>query len=261
MYADGETHPAAEESENRCPVCDGHGWVERRVPLGHPDFGELFPCRCREQVADQHRMQRLQRYSGLSKEMLDRMTFDKFEVNRHDVTAEKLGYLENAYTSAVTFAIKPDGWLLIAGNHGSGKTHLAVAVVDQCIRRGHPSLFTFVPDLLDHLRSTFSPNSPVQYDQLFEQVKSAPLLILDDMGAETSTSWAKEKLYQIVVHRYNARLPTLITTYLTIDEIEAAHPRLSSRLLDGTLVNWVPIEVPDYRDHGRQRTGPRRRGI
>ena len=58
------------------------------------------------------------------------------------------------------------------------------------------ALFTFVPDLLDHLRATYSPNSPVQYDQLFEQVKSTPLLILDDLGAETSTPWAKEKLYQ-----------------------------------------------------------------
>ena len=229
--------------------------------MRHPDFGELFPCRCRKDELDRARMQRLQRYSGLSDEMLDRMTFDRFMVDRLDVDAEGRTYLEAAYTAAYTFAAQPEGWLLITGAHGNGKTHLAVAVVNRCIKRGDLSHFAFVPNLLDHLRSTFSPNSPVQYDQLFERVKSAPLLILDDMGAETSTSWAKEKLYQIVVHRYNARLPTMITTYLKIDEIEAAHPRLSSRLLDSTLVNWVPIEVPDYRDHGRQRTGPRRRGI
>ena len=252
MYADGETRPPADESENRCPVCEGYGWVERRVPLGHPDFGEIFPCRCREQAADQERMQRLQRYSGLTKEMLNRMTFETFNVRRNDVDREGQEYLERAYTAATNFAVHPEGWLLITGEHGTGKTHLAVAVVEQCIRNGYPALFTFVPDLLDHLRATFSPNSPVQYDQLFEQVKSTPLLILDDLGAETSTPWAKEKLYQLVVHRHNARLPTMITTYLEIDEIEASHPRLSSRLME-TFIYWLPIGVPDYRDQRRRR--------
>ena len=260
-YRDGETRLETEDQEDRCPVCDGHGWVERRVPLGHPDFGELFPCRCREQAADQERMQRLQRYSGLPNEMLDRMTFDRFVVQRPDVDQEGQTFLQTAYTAASTFAIHPEGWLLITGTHGSGKTHLAVAVVERSISRGYPSLFTFVPDLLDHLRAAFSPNSPVQYDQLFEQVKSVPLLILDDLGAESSTPWAREKLYQIVVHRHNARLPTVITTYLTMDEIEAAHARLASRLLDATLVNWVPIGAPDYRNQGRRQTRPRRRGI
>ena len=250
MNGDGGSLSEAEESEDRCPVCDGQGWVARRVPLGHPDFGELFPCRCREQVADHERMQRLQRYSGLTKGMLDSMTFETFKVRRHDIDFEGQVSLEKAYDAATNFATHPKDWLHIAGEHGSGKTHLAVAVVERCIRKGYPALFTFVPDLLDHLRAAFSPNSPVQYDRLFEQVKSTPLLILDDLGAETSTPWAKEKLYQLVVHRHNARQPTMITTYLTMDEIKANHARLASRLRDTRLVNWVPIKAPDYRDHG-----------
>ena len=258
----GEDRLEPEETEDRCPVCNGHGWLERRVPVGHPDFGELFPCRCRKRAADQGRLQRLQRYSGLPNEMLKRMTFEKFVVNRADVDAEGRSFLQTAYTAAYTFASHPEGWLVINGIYGCGKTHLAVAVVNRCIKAGFPSLFTFVPDLLDHLRATYSPVSPVRYDQLFEQIKSVPLLILDDLGAESSTPWAQEKLYQIVVHRHNARLPTVITTYLGMDEIEAAQPRLASRLMDITLVNWVPIGAPDYRDHGRRRDQPpRRRGI
>lgn len=260
-YGDGDLLPVVEDLEDRCPICDGQGWVERKVPLGHPDFGELFPCRCREQAADDERLQRLQRYSGLPDEMLERMTFEKFLVQRPDVDIEGRTYLQAAHTAASTFASHPEGWLLITGTHGSGKTHLAVAVVERCIEMGFPSLFTFVPDLLDHLRAAFSPNSPVHYDSLFEQVKSVPLLVLDDLGAESSTPWAREKLYQIVVHRHNARLPTVITTYLTMAEIEAAHARLASRLLDATLVNWVPIGAPDYRNRGQRRAGPSRRGI
>ena len=145
--------------------------------------------------------------------------------------------------------------MLLTGTHGSGKTHLAVAIVDRCIKGGHPTLFTFVPDLLDHLRAAFSPDSPVRYDQLFEQVRSVPLLILDGLGAESSTPWAREKLYQIVVHRHNARLPTVITTYLEPKEIGKAHAQLASRLLDPTLVNWAPIKALDFRNKDTRRQG------
>ncbi len=261
MNGDGGSRLDAEEPEDRCPICDGTGWVSKNAKVGEPDFGELFPCPCRKEELERARMQHLQRYSGLSKDMLNRMTFEQFTVNRSDVDAEGRTYLQAAYTAAATFAAQPEGWLLITGAHGNGKTHLAVAVVNQCIKRGHLSHYAFVPDLLDYLRDTFSPNSSVGYAMLFEQVKSVPLLILDDMGAETSTSWAKEKLYQIAVHRHNNRLPTLITTYLTLDEIEEEHPRLASRLNDTTLVNWVPIGAPDYRDNNRKRPNSRRRGI
>ena len=245
----GGNHLPENEPEDRCPICDGLGWVERRVPLGHPDFGELFPCRCREQAADHERHQRLQRYSGLPKEMLERMTFETFNVRRLGIHLDGQDSLKRAHYVASTFAMHPKGWLLINGPPGSGKTHLAVAVVERCIKNGHPALFTFVPDLLDHLRAAFSQNSPMNYSQLFEQIKSVPMLILDGLGAESSTSWSKEKLLQIIVHRHNARLPTIITTHLKMQEMRGSHPRLVSRFLDVDVVEWIAIETPDYRDH------------
>ena len=74
-----ESYPEVEEPGDQCPVCEGFGWVQRRVPVGHRDFGEVFQCRCRLLVADKDRLQRLQRYSGLPDEMLKRMTFDNFD--------------------------------------------------------------------------------------------------------------------------------------------------------------------------------------
>jgi DNA replication protein DnaC len=61
-------------------------------------------------------------------------------------------------------------------------------------------------------------------------VKSAALLVLDDLGTESATAWAREKLYQLFNHRYNARLPTVITTAVPIEQLD---PRLASRMLDG----------------------------
>ena len=146
---------------------------------------------------------------------------------------------------------KRQGWLLYTGPSGSGKTHLAVAIGGRVLAEGRPVFFAFVPALLDHLRSTFSPDSPVGYDELFEQIKTIPLLILDDLGAESSTAWAEEKLYQIVVHRHEARLPTVITTSFSLDALENAKPRIATRLVDSLVVDWQPISAPNYRDQRR----------
>jgi DNA replication protein DnaC len=181
--------------------------------------------------------------------MLEQMTFENFRLGR-EVRAGKRerDTLSFAFETARSFAESPQGWLLMTGLNGCGKTHLAVAIINVRRRQGQPALFASVPTLLDHLRATFRPDSLTAYDDLFEEVKSAPLLVLDDLGSERSTPWAEEKLYQIIVHRHDARLPTVITTYYeSLAELEKAKPRIRSRLSD-SLVEWAPILAPDYRD-------------
>ena len=202
----------------------------------------------------------LERYSGLPEEMLRQMTFDTFNPSGNGAAAAQQDNLRTALTAASAFASDPEGWLLLTGPNGCGKTHLAVAIAGERIEQGATVFFAIVPDLLDHLRATFSPGSPVEYDQLFEQVRSVPLLVLDDLGAESSTPWAQEKLYRLMVHRHNNRLPTVITTNHMMDEIEEVQPRLASRLKDVTLVNWMPITAPDYRDSSIRPSAPPRYG-
>ena len=106
-----------------------------------------------------------------------------------------------------------------------------------------------VPDLLDHLRATFNPNSQARLDKRFDEVKAASLLILDDLGTESATAWAREKLYQLFNHRYNAQLPTVITTATPIDELD---PRLATRMLDGTHCTFFVLEAPPFRGGGHK---------
>ena len=180
------------------------------------------------------------------------MTFASFDPNGNQNASQKdRDILAFAKEAAEDFARSPEGWLLLTGQRGCGKTHLAVAIGGESLRQGRDVFFAFVPSLLDHLRATFSPDSPIGYDELFEQVKTAPLLILDDLGAESSTVWAKEKLYQIVVERHESRLPTVITSAFNLDELEEAEPRVGSRLMDTNVVNWVPISAGNYRDQRR----------
>jgi len=117
-------------------------------------------------------------------------------------------------------------------------------------------LFIVVPDLLDHLRATFNPASGQRYDKLFDEIKTASLLILDDLGTESATPWAREKLYQLFNYRYNAKLPTVITTATPIDELD---PRLATRMLDGSRCTFFVIEAPSYRGGVKPSRGRKRK--
>jgi DNA replication protein DnaC len=172
------------------------------------------------------------------------MTFKSFDWHRVNLAAKQRISLENAYNFALNYAKSPEGWLILQGVTGSGKTHLSSAIVNYQFEASHPALFIVVPEFLDHLRSAFGPGSTISYDELFEQVKTAPLLVLDDFGEQATTPWAQEKLYQVINYRYNAQLPTIITTRNSLEEIDS---RISSRFVDPKLSTPFNIDVPDFR--------------
>jgi DNA replication protein DnaC len=228
-----------------CPLCHGAGYLQKDVPVSHPDFGKLFPCRCTQNELAQKRGDRLRRVSNLSH--LDYMTFDAFLPEGRALNEVQQGNLRRAYETALNYARDPQGWLLFSGGYGCGKTHLAAAIANYRLDHSQPAVFVVVPDLLDHLRGAYSPRSDTSYDERFAEVRDCPLLILDDLGTESNTPWADEKLFQIFNYRYNARLPTVVTTNHELEEID---PRIRSRLTSTDLVHWIPIVAPDYRASG-----------
>jgi DNA replication protein DnaC len=229
--------------EPSCPVCKGAGFVHPLLPSGKPDYSRTVPCTCTLQKREKEQQSRLRQYSGLEARLLQDMTFESFDWKRLNLPPEQRDNLKDAYHLALDFAKAPEGWRIFMGVNGCGKTHLAAAIANYRLKEGQPVKFVVVPDLLDHLRSTFSPNSPVTYDQLFEEVKNAPLLILDDLGKQSTTPWAEEKLYQIINHRYNYRLPMVVTTNCNTDELDSP---ISSRLVDPKISVPFNITAPDY---------------
>jgi len=181
-----------------------------------------------------------------SLDMMANKTFGSFdERDNEGLEANELKSLQKTLKAAHTFAEKPKGWLIMMGTYGSGKTHLAAAIANYRTGLGDPPLFVMVPDLLDHLRATFSPHSSTTFDRRFDEIRTAPLLVLDDLGTQSMTPWVREKLYQLFNYRYNAELPTVITTSDSLDEMDA---RIRSRLLDGKLCTIYAVTAPSY--HG-----------
>ncbi|MBM2824643.1 MAG: dnaC [Dehalococcoidales bacterium] len=215
-----ETTPAA-----TCPVCKGVKFVYPLLPSGKTDFSQVVPCRCTEKGPDAIRQTRLQRYSNLG--ALTRLTFDKLLPRGRSENPLEQERFSQAYQAAHAFAAEPKGCLVLSGPSGSGKTHLAAAIANHRIANNQPVFYVTTPDLLDHLRASFSPSSEMPYDEFFEQVRNTPLLILDDLGAQSSTTWAKEKLEQLLNYRLNNQLPTVIVSILPIAELE---DRMRTRL-------------------------------
>ncbi len=236
------------QAGDECPLCGGLGYVAQDLPTDHPEFGKLFPCSCKLAEIERRRMDHLRALSNL--DHLARLTFSSFVPEGYGLTPDKAANLRFAYDLAQQYADHPEGWLVLFGGYGCGKTHLAAAIANRAIERGQPVLFVVVPDLLDYLRATFNPNSPVGYDERFEEVRNAPLLILDDLGTQSSTAWAQEKLFQILNYRYTARLPTVVTSNQRLEEIDL---RIRSRMVDPDVATILSILAPDFRRSGMDR--------
>jgi DNA replication protein DnaC len=181
-----------------------------------------------------------------------RSTFANFDDRRDEGLApDEVKSLEKAVKAATTFAARPRGWLVLTGPYGCGKTHLAAAIANSLADRGNPPLFIMVPDLLDHLRATFNPSSNISYDRRFEEIRTTSLLVLDDLGAQSTSPWAQEKMHQLFNHRYNAELPTIIT--MPDDILASIDKRLRVRLQDERLCSISSITAPAYhREKGKK---------
>ena len=175
-------------------------------------------------------------------------TFSNFKVTNKD--------LEKALSKVKNYALsyvrdykerKDIKSLLISGNVGTGKTHLVAGVIDYLARllkrQGVKIVFTTAINLIRLIK--FSINS-MDFEETIESFQYPSLLIIDDMGSEYGSDFAKEILFSIIDYRYSEMLPTIITTNLNLSTLreKAGNDRLISRLLE---YDMLTIESRDYR--------------
>ena len=205
------------------------------APVTHPNFSRLFPCVCKLEEQQRRSQDALRTFSDLT--AFRDQSFETFEPNVKGA--------RDAYDATLNYARNPDGWLLLVGPYGCGKTHLAAAIANHALHvKQMAPIFAVVPDLLDHLRTAFGPEAETTYDQRFNAVRTADLLILDDLGTENATPWAREKLFQIINFRYNERAPTVITT----NDLDRIDGRIRSRLCDWQLSRRYYVDADDFRE-------------
>jgi DNA replication protein DnaC len=219
-----------------CHICKGAGYLRSNVAFGHPNFGKPIACQCKEIERKEKRRQQLRDMSNM----------DAFRMQNFRTFSLHTPGVQEAYDVAMRFSEDPEGWLVLVGPNGCGKTHLAAAIANKSLDSGAVVLFEAVPDLLDHLRAAFAPTANEVYDQLFSKMREAELLVLDDLGSQQSSSWANEKLFQLLNYRYNMSMPTVVTA--NPKGMHGIDERIRSRLNDCGLVKNVNMErARDFR--------------
>jgi DNA replication protein DnaC len=140
------------------------------------------------------------------------------------------------------------------GQNGVGKTHLAVAILKELYSlKGITGLFYDTTVLLYDLKATFEGNSSTR--ELLDNVIKAPILVLDDLGSERLSDWAKDILHYIIISRYNDKLPVIITSNISLEkevgkdiqqDIESKFGKgVSSRLIE--ICYPIFVEGEDFR--------------
>ena len=119
--------------------------------------------------------------------------------------------------------------MLLFGSPGTGKSGLAICILAAVFERhGKIGQFFLVPDLLSRIKATYADEHVESEDQIVEQLRRVPLLVLDDFGKNKKTEWADEKLFQIMDFRYREGMPLVVTTNRPLDELgDAEYSRLT----------------------------------
>ncbi len=109
--------------------------------------------------------------------------------------------------------------IYLNGNFGSGKSYLIGALFNELAKLDYQSAIIYFPEFLRSLKASF--NSSIEYQERFEYIKKVPLLLIDDIGAEKLTDWARDEILgSILQYRMDFNLPTFFTSNLTINELE-----------------------------------------
>ncbi len=202
-----------------CKKCNDSGYVD------------AMPCDCLKEILD-----KIKKEEAAEKANENTVTFEDFDLKYYPeslngIPCKKImsqtlescrGYAENFSTASSN--------LLIFGGTGIGKTHISLAISKVVSEKGYNVIYMSAPDLFSALeKERFNQEKPM-YNM--ENITSCDLLVIDDLGAEFTTSFTVSALYNIINTRLLSELPTIITANLVPSELTSRYSeRIASRIL------------------------------
>jgi DNA replication protein DnaC len=199
-------------AEQTCPLCNGTGWkiVERAGLTG------AARCTCSEAAI----ATALKEGSGIPPNY-QRASLDNFQIPQDNPIARSgLGTALMQVRSFVReFPFGEKTGLLLVGDAGTGKTHLAVSALRALIDKGHEGVFFDYQNLLDRIRSSYDKTSGATDREAYQSALDSEVLLLDDLGAHRVTEWVEDTVTSIITYRCNHKKPLIATTNLSDPDI------------------------------------------
>lgn len=199
-------------------------------------------CKCKsdaykQQKARDEQEKEMEAISKLRKDSLmdsrfRSISFKNFVLNQYN---EKCFRLCKRYATAFDKMMEKNMGLLMYGGVGTGKTFAAACIANYLLDQKIPVVMISFIKLLEMLEKNTD-------NDIIQNLQSAKLLVLDDLGAERRTSYALEKVYNIIDARYRSKLPVILTTNLTMDEMMDAESMQYERIYDRIFEMCYPLE-------------------
>ena len=199
-------------------------------------------CKCekerrdREEEAEKKKAfaERIKKYRkmGFPQSQMEYWTFEN-----DDHGNEKLTNMAKRYVDHFDDLCKDGKGLLLYGGVGTGKTYIACMIANALIDKGYPVLVTNFARVLSTLQGTFDKQ------EYLDSLNQFRLLVIDDLGIERDTGYAKEQVFNIIDSRYRSGLPMIITTNLTMQKLATESDLADKRIYDRILERCYPVEV------------------
>jgi len=247
-------------SQTVCPKCGGTGFIITE----HGSISGAAACECRTKGIVDARAGRSQ-----IPPLYEKASFDNFIVPgpenptaRRELTTVLLAVKQFVRD----FPSKNRPGLMLIGETGAGKTHLAVAALHEIIAKGFQGLFCNYVTLLQSIREGYDEISNISDKGAYKTALEAPVLLIDDLGAHRVTAWVEDTINTLLTHRCDKKMPVIVTTNMPdvaaksvmtqksgLDKPEhrrtlsdAIGERARSRLFEMCTVLRMPL-VEDYR--------------
>lgn len=191
-------------------------------------------AKAREEIEKRDFLERVKRYRtmGFPESQMQYWTFENDDQSRPKLTEMAKRYVNNFDTF-----YKEGKGLLLHGDVGTGKTYIACMIANALIDKGYPVLVTNFARILNTLQGTF------ERQEYLDSLNQFKLLVIDDLGVERDTGFAKEQVFNIIDSRYRAGKPMIITTNLSMQKLATETELSDKRVYDRIIERCFPVEV------------------
>lgn len=205
------------ESAINCNKCNNKGYI---MALDSDGYEVLRECECMKA----RRVLVNQSKSGLI-ELLEQCTFDTFKVTNL--------IQEDAKKQVEEFAENPNGWLVLSGRTGTGKTHLSVAVIGKLLNNGKACKYMMWRDEVPKLKAMINE---IEYEKQMDFLKTVEVLYIDDFFKGSISQADVNLAFELLNHRAVKKLTTIISTELTLNAISKIDGAIAGRLVEHSKV-------------------------